>query len=427
MKRQKLLLFVLILSLLFSVVAAIPAAASIGEAATVLAKDVTLIKTGLLGEKLVFRDTDFKEALGISNFKSITIRSLPSSVDGTLYLSGNRVGVDQTIKRRNVGALVFIPASASTASCSFTFTVDGYGGDEPITCQLKFIDKINYAPKSFAEGAEATDAPVWTQSGISVFGQMDGSDPEGDALEFIVLAYPKNGTLTVSDTATGDYRYTPDTSFVGNDSFRYVVRDAYGNYSDVATVSLSIGKRVSDVTFVDMKERAEHNAALVLSASGIFSGTMVGDDMYFYPDAKVTRGEFVAMALKTRGIRPDSTLTSTYFDDNDAIPTSLMGYVATAQKLGIIHGSFDGKALNFRPNDPITLYEAAAVLSSLVETDGASVSAITDVSIPVWARPGVSVMYGTGIFDASCSSDQLPGDMTRATAASVLLRLSQHP
>ncbi len=426
MKRRKLLLFILILSLLFSVSAAIPAAASIGEAATVLAKDVTLIKTGLLGEKLVFRDTDFKEALGISNFKSITIRSLPSSVDGALYLGGNRVGVDQTIKRRNVGALVFIPTSASCASCTFTFTVDGYGGDVPITCELKFIDKINYAPTSYTDEGEDADVAVWTQSGISVYGQMDGSDPEGDALEFIVLAYPKNGVLTVTDTSTGDYRYTPKESFVGNDSFRYVVRDAYGNYSDVATVSLSISKRVSDVTFADMQDRAEHNAALVMSAAGIFSGTVVGDDMYFYPEATVTRAEFVAMALKTRGIRPDSTLSSTYFDDNDATPTSLVGYVATAQKLGVIHGAFDGKALNFRPNDPITLYEAAAVLSALIDTDDTAVSTVTDVSIPVWARPAVAVMYGTGIYDDTCSSEQLPSALTRATAASILLRLSQH-
>ncbi|MBQ7315276.1 MAG: S-layer homology domain-containing protein [Clostridia bacterium] len=423
MKRHVLLLSILILALVFSTLVAIPASAYLGQAAAVLAEDITLIKTGLLGEKLVFRDTDFKEALGVPSFKSITIRSLPSSTDGTLFLNGRRVGVDQTIKRKNIGALVFIPTSAQTTSCTFTFTVDGYGGGEPLTCQLKFIDKINYAPKA-ADSAGAS-VSVWTQSGISVYGQMSGSDPEGDELEFIVLAYPKGGTLTVSDKTTGAYRYTPKETYVGTDSFSYVVRDTYGNFSEIATVSLSISNRVSDVTFVDMQDRAEHNAALVLSASGVFSGTMVGDDMYFRPEDTVTRAEFVAMALKTYGIRADSTLTATYFDDNDAIPTSLVGYVATAQKLGLIHGSFDGESLNFRPNEPITLCEAAMVLSSLIGDDiDSAVSTINDVSIPVWARPGVSIMYDTGIYDESCSIEMLNTALTRATAASVLFRMA---
>ncbi len=421
-QRQTLLLLVLVLALLFSTLAAFPASAYLGEASTVLAKDVTLIKTGLLGEKLVFRDTDFKEALAIPTFKSITIRSLPSSTDGALYLGGNRVGVDQVIKRRQIGSLLFIPTSASTAACSFTFTVEGYG-DTPYVCQLKFIDKINYAPEIDVE-ASAEEA-IWTQSGISVFGQMNGSDPEGDALEFIVLAYPKNGSLTVSDKSSGAYRYTPTASFTGNDSFRYVVRDAYGNFSEVQTVSLSVGRRVSDVTFVDMQDRAEYNAALMMCASGVFSGTVIGDDVYFRPDDTITRAEFIAMALKTRGIRADSTLSATYFDDNEQIPVSLVGYVATAQKLGLIHGSFDNGELKFRPNDPITMYEAAAVLSELIGDDiDSAIPTVTDTSVPVWARPGVSVMYHTGLFDQSCPIEVLNTSLTRATAASVLFRMT---
>lgn len=422
MKRRSLLVTVLAIALLLTSLGTVSAGAYLGGAAAVLAEDVTLIKTALLGEKLVFRDTDVKEALGITDFKSIEIVTLPSSTEGTLYLNGRRVGVGQVIKRASIGGLVFVPASAQVTEAHFTFTVKNYGGGEPIDCTLKFIEKINYAPKASDEGEVA----VWTQSGIAVHGRMSGSDPEGDACEYIVLSYPTRGTLTVTDRSTGEYRYTPSATYTGKDSFTYVIRDAYGNFSELERVSLTVDRPATDIRYTDMEEHAEHNAALMLTAAGVFSGKRVGDDMYFDPAGTVSRAEFVAMALKTYGIHADSTLTQTFFDDNADIPASLVGYVATAQRLGIVHGAFDGKALNFRPNDPITVCEAAIVLSSLIGAEGTSeVSTYTDSTVPVWARADVSAMYERGLFDEAQPLSAIHEPMSRASAAAVLFRMSR--
>ena len=89
------------------------------------------------------------------------------------------------------------------------------------------------------------------------------------------------------------------------------------------------------------------------------AGVPVGDDTLFSPNGTVTRAEFVAMALKNVGVRRDTTLTATCFDDDGEIPASLRGYVATAQRIGVVNGSFSGGKLLFRPNDPVTKYEAA--------------------------------------------------------------------
>lgn len=422
MKRRSLLLLALALALLFSSLGGVLASAYLGGAAEVLAEDITLIKTGLLGQKLVFRDTDVKEALGITDFKSIEISTLPVSTEGTLYMNGRRVGVGQVIKRSQIGALVFVPASAQVAEAHFSITVKDYGGGAAIPCILKFIDKINYAPSIKNEG----DVAVWTQSGITVHGRLSATDPEGDACEFIVLSYPNHGTLTVTDKATGEYRYTPQASFTGKDRFSYVVRDVYGNFSEIEEVSLTVDRAASDIRFTDLQDRAEHNAAVVLTAAGVFSGKRLGDDMYFEPENAVSRAEFVAMALKTYGIRADTTLSATFFDDNDAIPTSLIGYVATAQRLGIIHGSFDGTALNFRPNDTVTLCEAAIILSSLIGTeDVTEVGALEDSTVPVWARADVAAMYKLGLYDEAQQSGDHNAPLTRATAAEVLFRMSR--
>ncbi len=421
MKRRSLLLFFLVTALLFSSLSGVLASAYLGSAAEVLAEDITLIKTGLLGEKLVFRDTDVKEALGITDFKSIEISTLPASTEGVLYVNGRRVGVGQVIKRSQLGSLVFVPASAQVAEAHFSITVKDYGGGAAIPCILKFIDKINYAPDAHKE-----DVAVWTQSGITVHGRMYGTDPEGDACEFIVLSYPTRGTLTVTDKTTGEYRYTPQASFSGKDSFSYVIRDEYGNFSNVEEVSLTVERAASDVRFTDLSDRAEHNAAVVLTAAGVFSGKRIGDDMYFEPEGTVTRAEFVAMALKTYGIRADTTLSTTFFDDNDAIPTSLVGYVATAQRLGIIHGSFDGTALNFRPNDTVTLCEAAIILSALIGTeDVTAVGALEDSTVPVWARADVAAMYELGLYDEAQQGSDHNAAVSRAVAAEVLFRMSR--
>nr|MBE6545720.1 hypothetical protein [Oscillospiraceae bacterium] len=208
---------------------AIEASAFFGLGAQVVAANVNMIKTGLIGQKISFTDGDFKSALALANFDSITVTEIPSSTEGALLLSGRRVGKGRVIKRKNLGALVFIPASDSVTECSFKFTVEGYAGGAEIECILKFIDKVNYAPEALGDSVSASN--IETQKSISVYGNLDGYDPEGDALEYIIVTYPKRGILTLTEHESGRYCYTPIGSYTGKDKFTYVVRDEYGNYS----------------------------------------------------------------------------------------------------------------------------------------------------------------------------------------------------
>ena len=173
-----------------------------------------------------------------------------------------------------------------------------------------------------------------------------------------------------------------------------------------------------------MEEREEYNAAVAMTAMGIMSGTQLGDDMYFNPDDTMTRAEFVTVAMKCAGIKADSSLMSTYFDDDDKISVSLKGYIATAQRTGIIVGDFkDGKLL-FSPNEEITRYEAAKILASVIgaNSEGEESVFAGDGDIPVWARSGVYAMCSLGIFDSDDVSS-LSEKITRADVAEYLYRL----
>lgn len=402
----------------------VSANAFFGSGVTVVANDVKMIKTGLFGKKICFTDSDFKSALCLSDFDSITVTEIPASTEGTLLIGGKRVGKGRVIKRKNLGALVFIPATNSVSECSFKFTVEGYAGGAEIECILKFIDKVNYAPE--ANGDSASASVVNTQESISVFGNLTASDPEGDDIEFIIVSYPVHGVLTLLENENGRYCYTPEENYRGKDKFTYVVRDEYGNYSKPVSVTVKVNGRMCDTVYRDMEDREEYNAAVAMTAMGIMGGKMVGDDMYFEPDQTVSRAEFVAMAMKCAGIRPDSTLTSTYFDDDEDISISLKGYIATAQRTGIVNGDFiDGKLL-FSPSAEVTRYEAAKILSTLVGSniEGEESVFATDSDIPIWARAGVYAMCSLGVFDSNDESS-LTECITRADVAEYLYKISE--
>ncbi|MBP3606489.1 MAG: S-layer homology domain-containing protein [Clostridia bacterium] len=421
MKKITLLLLCLTLTLL----PCITAYASLGEGVALMTKETKMIKSGLAGQKMTFCDVDFKTAMNVSDFKSVTITSLPPSSAGTLMYGGRRVSEGQTIKRKSISALSFIPAGTEPTECKFTFTSEGLMGGAEMDFVLKLIDKVNYAPEHDFDEDES--ASLWSQEAVTVYGTLAASDPEGDALEFMVISYPKNGTLSLTDKASGGYAYTPLEGFTGKDRFVYVVRDCYGNFTVPAAVEIEVEKRMTAVTYKDMEAHPAANAALVMEAKGIMSGTRIGDDMYFSPELGVTRAEFVAMAMKAHGLRADSTLSETYFDDNDSIPSSLRGYVATAARLGIVRGSFDGEGLLFRPNDNVTRSEAALIMSKITgKSGGGEIPTLADGEVlPLWARPAVQAMYECGIYLESDGAYEHTASVTRAEAADYLLRMMQ--
>ena len=420
---MKKLISVLLLTAAFLSLSGTVASAHFGTGYTLVASEVKVIKTGLVGQKLTFRDTDFKSAYAITDFDSVTVNTLPSSNEGVLLLAGRRVKAGQTVKRKNVSALVFVPASTDVSEVKFEFTLKRGGAVSVGTCEMKFIEKVNYAPKT-PEEKEAS-LSLTTQADISVFGRLEGSDPEGDRLEYIIAVYPKNGALTFTDKDRGRYKYTPESDFTGYDSFTYVLRDEYGNYSEPREVGIHIVERMSSEVYADMTNRSEYNAAIAMSAMGVMSGRTLGDGKYFMPDETVSKAEFVAMAMKATGMKADSTLTKTFFDDNTDIPTALISYVATAQRLGIIDGNLTEAGLIFEPNRGITKNEAATVISSIL---GLKLSEEDEVyldnsSVSVAARSSVAAMFTLGIFDGDISEYSGTDIVTRAEAAEYFYRI----
>ena len=424
MKLKKFLSVFILASLLIGSVFAVAASAGFGSGIAVAAAETKIIKSQVYGKKIVFSDLDFKQGLAITDFDKIEITKIPLSTEGTLLLAGRRVKEGTVIKRKNIGALVFVPADKNLEECKFSFTTEDFAEGAEVDFIIKYTDKVNYAP----EIDESVSASVSTQREISVYGQMSARDKEGDAVEYIVVSYPKSGVLRITDKENGEYVYTPPESFTGSDSFSYVARDEWGNYSKLCKVKIEVDERMSEVVYSDMTEHKDYNAAVALTAMGVMSGKLFGDDSYFMPEESVSRAEFLTMAMKCAGISPDKSSSASYFDDNAEISEGHLPYVKAAAKLGIINGEFKSGKLLFRPNDEITKYEAASILSKLMNMSGveASVTFTDSNSIPVWARDGLSKLCAMGIISYEGETANATATLTKADAAEYLYNMLKY-
>lgn len=418
---KKLFAFFMAVILVFCAVAFSTSAIEVSYAMNNLANDAKMIKSGLVGKEIKFSATDFKQALGIRNFSSVTIVSLPKSEEGVLKYANVRVNEGQTISRSNLYLLKFIPANETVTESSFTFACDKYVGGAAVVCELKLLEKINYEPTLTKNSNQSIN--VSTQKNVSLFGRLGAVDPEGDALTFFIVSPTKKGTITFTDTSYGDFKYTPAVNFTGKDKFSYVVRDAYGNYSEIATVNIEVSKRESKIVYTDMEDNSAYNAALVLANKNILLGEILGDGMYFFPDRTVSRGDFTVMVMKAAGITPDYSLKATSFDDNEKIPEPIVSYIATAQKMRIVNGKFDGNGLYFEADAPITRAEAAVIINNIINAAIPTYKPIFSDSedIPSWAESSVCALYTIGVIDRTDDGIIGAGEyVTRAQTAEML-------
>jgi hypothetical protein len=187
---------------------------------------------------------------------------LPSSQDGILMLKDRRVSEGQSIRRRELGDLAFIPTDKTVNESEFYFSLDR-GSEAKILCRMRFLDRINYAP---SVNDKSEDSPcVTTQNGISVYGKLTATDPEGDALIYSVIKYPRYGTLKINED--GEFAYTPtdeELQSLGID--RYDIGDAKFYYGKGCAICNNTGyksrKAITELLEVtpDIKELIYQNA-----------------------------------------------------------------------------------------------------------------------------------------------------------------------
>ncbi|PTP15360.1 Ig-like domain-containing protein, partial [Vibrio splendidus] len=99
----------------------------------------------------------------------------------------------------------------------------------PLNSNPSFVDSNN---------AEASDVVTFTtDEDTPVSRTLSASDEDGDDLSFSKATEPSNGTVVVDEN--GDWTYTPNENYNGNDSFTVVVSDGQGG-TDTITVNIGV-------------------------------------------------------------------------------------------------------------------------------------------------------------------------------------------
>ena len=392
----------------------------VSPALYVLAEDSDMAMAGLRGSSIRIESEDFARALNLSAVNEVTVTQIPPTTDGELRVGTTVVNNGQTLSAQSLSMLSYTASSDVTTS-SFRFRV----GDAPyeITCQLYLLDKVNHAPTLSAVPKNTLN--VSTHRNITLYGTLPCYDPDGDETTIEIVSYPERGILVLTDRHSGDYTFTPGENYAGKDSFTYVARDIYGNYSAAATVSLTVTKPTSNLVYHDILGKACYNAALTMAEEGIMSGTQVGTSTYFYPDREVSRAEFCMMAMNAIGITEPAPAASTVFADDAAIPDGAKNYIATAYELGYVKGLYRDDTLCFEPNRAITRAEAAVMIGNMIGVSTPTVApTFADAdAIPAWASASLSSLTSMGILDTDSGNVAPMSAVTRADAAEMLYEL----
>jgi hypothetical protein len=156
--------------------------------------------------------------------------------------------------------ITYTPATNFNGGDSFTFRVnDGFTNSAVATVSIS-IAAVNDAPVASAQSvstAEDTAKPI----------TLTGSDVDGDALTYLVVAAPAHGTLSGS---APNLTYTPATNYNGADSFTFKVNDGTVD-SVAATVSITVTP-VNDAPVASAQSvttAEETSKAITLSATDV--------------------------------------------------------------------------------------------------------------------------------------------------------------
>ena len=369
----------------------------------------------------IYRD-DFARAMNLSKINTVTITRVPPAADGELRMGNTVLTGGETIKAGDTAMLTFISERNTTGVSSFEFRVN----DSPVdvTCELHILDRMNECPTLGSSDHDYLNAS--THENIALYGRLPCFDPDGDDTVIEIVSYPQSGLLILNDRQTGDYTYIPADGYTGKDEFKYVARDIYGNYSAAKTVTLTVDKPRSALVFADMKDSPSHSAAISVTEAGIMQSTQVGDEIFFCPEEKVTREEFLVMTMRALGMKEVADADKTVFYDDAQISDEAKGFIAAAYQLNYIKGEKDKNGnLCFAPKRVITRAEAACMLTNMIDavTPTMGMSFADSEDVPTWAEASLYSLSYMGIIPSDGGNIAALDSVTRADAARILSAL----
>jgi hypothetical protein len=139
------------------------------------------------------------------------------------------------------GTFLYTPDLNFNGTDSFTYTVDDEDGATSNEATVTItIDDVNDPPMAQDDDVSTVEDTAITINVLAANGNGPDSDVDGTLVPATTneIGMPANGTLV--NNGDGTFLYTPDTGFLGTDSFTYTVDDDDGTASNEATVTIHV-------------------------------------------------------------------------------------------------------------------------------------------------------------------------------------------
>ncbi len=214
--------------------------------------------------------------------------------DAVTYAKASNPSHGSVIVNGN-GSYSYTPNASYVGSDSFTYKVsDGKGGENTYTVSVT-VGAVNHAPT-------AGNASISLNQDTVKSGNLPAaSDIDGDTVTYAKASNPSHGSVTVN--GNGSYSYTPNASYVGNDSFSYKVSDGKGG-ENIYTVSVNVAA-------VNHAPSAS-NASISLNQDTVKSGSLPaatdadGDTVTYATGSDPSHGTVIINANGTYVYSPDA-------------------------------------------------------------------------------------------------------------------------
>ena len=330
-----------------------------------------------------FSAEDFSEEA----LAGICITGLPDAQVGTAMLGHRVLQPGDILTADQLAQMTFVPLRTQVNQDAVMTYLPIYDNRvAPVTSMtIAVLGKEDKTPV-------AEDFALETYKNLPNEGKLKVSDPEGQALTYSLTRQPKRGQVELREDGT--FVYTPKKNKVGVDSFVFTATDPAGNVSREATVTIRILKPTDATQYTDTVGSPYRFAAEWMKNTGLFVGEKIGDSYCFRENETMSRGDFLATAVKLLNIPMDNTTFTGYTDD---APAWLKPYLAAALRAGLTAGLPLTESGTFGAEAPVTGAEAAVMLQNAMDLAITTVVSEQDSDIPAWAVDAVTAMADNGI------------------------------
>ena len=347
----------------------------------------------------------------------ICITGLPDAKTGTVLLGQRVLRPGDILTADQVAQMTFAPLLTEENQEAVVTYLPIYEnrGATATTTVISIRGKADHAPI-------AEDCAVETYKNLPNQGTLKVTDPEGQAMSYSVMRQPKRGNVEVR--SDGTFLYTPKKNKVGVDSFTFTATDPAGNVSREATVTISILKPSDATQYTDTVNSNCRFEAEWMKNTGLFVGEQIGGSQCFREEKSVSKGDFLAMMVKTLGIPVDENAAYTGYTDQ--VPTWLQPYLAAAMRSGLTSNLPVSETGALGLDESVTSAEAAVMLQNAMDLSISASAKPVDKEVPDWAASAVMAMNDNGItmdgtstltrgqvaiilYKAHCLASQAPG------------------